>query len=74
MIQILLLIFLNVVKLLHIQTDHDDHQMDPKQIINQFSLEFDYLPSSVVHLYSYYLYIHRHNNHKNQRIASSLLH
>jgi hypothetical protein len=30
MIQILFLIFLNVVILLHIQIDHDDHQMDPK--------------------------------------------
>jgi len=31
MIQILFLIFLNVVRFFHIQIDHDDHQMDPKK-------------------------------------------
>jgi hypothetical protein len=40
MIQILFLIFLNVVILIHIQIDHDDHQMDPKndrETKNEFS-------------------------------------
>jgi hypothetical protein len=42
MIQILFLIFLNVVKFFHIQIDHDDHQMDPKKkkIIQKINNKF----------------------------------